>query len=1136
MIALCIATRTSAIAGTTGGVAGRVVDATTNTPLAAAAVRLESPSQTAVTTSDAAGAFRVAALVPDTYSVTVERKGYETLRVPGINVFADQVATIKLQLLAKSLQVIARVKSARGLVEPGVTSNVASLNVSAIDATAALSGPGSVTQLYGSMTSVPGIFSPQGQSGWYQTLYIRGGDQDQVGYEYDGIPVARRDWQNAPVINFSRLGVQELQIYTGGIPATSDATGISGYVNVVAKSGTAPGFLTLQAETGAPAFEHSLQFEAGGTTQNFSYYLGLLGANQSYRYVDQNNGAGLSGTSFFFPVQLQNAMGCPAGHGCTYVSSGQQTWNTTPGFVSAPGNVYAIANTWDRENVINLHFALPHKFGPFKDDIQLLWMESLLANDFYSSLNDYNGPWQNVNGGHGLIWQDGVYYGGPVFAPPQAGQTRNYFFPSSPAHPFQGLLPGNQPDTWSLQAAIVKAQFLHAISAQSYFRIFAYTTYSDWLLDAPASLNFFYGLEAADWEPNTHTFGLHADYANQLGRFNYLTASLSYERTPTVGWSSFGLFGQPSTPISNLIDKNWNCYNPTTGALDSCYDAPARGTIADPAPTIAAPPGSPAAINRAHWVITETGQNYLTWTATPRFTSAAFSDKYAPNDRLTVDLGLRLERFEYTFGNTAAGYPARAFWFATFNREHCFGPNLIEPVLRSPGTPCPAGTSPTDIQNVEPSSQATTVSEPRSGFAYVLSRDDVLRGSYGVYARPPPTSWLQFGGQMQDLASFIGNGFSYYGFNTPVHALSPDESYNLDLTWEHQFHGSNIGFRLTPYLRSTANQQQIFAYDAVLGLTAGLNVGHQVSSGVEFLMSQGSFERSGLSWRLAYTYDTSRIRYSNFPSGHNVIDSINYYVEQYNRFTHACAKPNPSVCGAANAGSDALPSFPNGVVNPYYDSAPAPLFDRNGEYTTYDIFPAPFAGDNGYEVPNFATFTLNYRVARLTVTPSLSYSSGSFYGNPLTWPGYDPSSCTPLPGYGPKHPGPPQLPSCASAIFIPRAGDSFDTIGEFRQPWRLSGNLDLGYDANPRVKVSLSLLHVFDTCGQRGYPWDRSFVCRYSQLPSNVLPPVGNFATPANPGPAQLRYPYAAWNSNLNTDYLGVTIPFEAVFKVSVRL
>ena len=60
------------------------------------------------------------------------------------------------------------------------------------------------------IAAVPGAFVPPNQQGWDQVVYIRGGSYDQIGYEFDGVPV-NRSFDNYPGGTAGTLGQQELQ-------------------------------------------------------------------------------------------------------------------------------------------------------------------------------------------------------------------------------------------------------------------------------------------------------------------------------------------------------------------------------------------------------------------------------------------------------------------------------------------------------------------------------------------------------------------------------------------------------------------------------------------------------------------------------------------------------------------------------------------------------------------------------------------------------------------------------------------------------------------------------------------------------------------------------------------------------------
>jgi hypothetical protein len=282
----------TALPGTTGTLRGQVTDAATHAPIAGATVTASSPSQSATAITDASGSYAFISLLPDSYTVSVTKAGYEPQSQAGIVVFADQSATASMAL-QKALKTIAHLtsQSAQNLVHSGVTSDVYSVNPRGQQAASTLAGSGSLTQAYGAIASAPGVNIPSNQQGWYQSVYIRGGDSDQVAYELDGLPLTRQS-DLASIGTLSSLGSQEVQVYTGGTPATSNSSGLAGYINQVIKTGTYPGYADATLGAGTPTFYHQASVEAGGATPDrlFSYYVGFLGANQDYRYGDQFNG------------------------------------------------------------------------------------------------------------------------------------------------------------------------------------------------------------------------------------------------------------------------------------------------------------------------------------------------------------------------------------------------------------------------------------------------------------------------------------------------------------------------------------------------------------------------------------------------------------------------------------------------------------------------------------------------------------------------------------------------------------------------------------------------------------------------------------------------------------------------------
>ncbi|MBV9270692.1 MAG: TonB-dependent receptor, partial [Candidatus Eremiobacteraeota bacterium] len=804
------------------------------------------------------------------------------------------------------------------------------------------------------------------------------------------------------------------------------------------------------------------------------------------------------------------------------------------------GQGFGIANTNQRDSVVNVHFGLPHKTGNLRDDVQLMYLTSEVVAGYYSSANDLGHDVVSQVFGP-LFWNDGNVYTGPLMQPFDSRFITPYFFPSSPAQRiFQNSpLPGNVRDVNDNGIAVVKAQYQHNINADSFVRLYGYTLYSNWFIWGPNSAaQPLYGAELADYEIPDHTRGFNLNYTNQINAQHLITLSGSYTASQLQRYSNGFIRSNP--PITTLVDGSGNCVD-GTGTIVACYGPNAvNGTTANPTP-VPPPPG-------AQFLVTESGFKANLNQVHTRFTALSLTDEWRPSDRLTLNLGVRGENYAFPLGDTRPDDPARQFWFTHYNAEHCFGPGSLTPFLApadatgQPGLgPCPAGTAHTQLTNVSAGTLSATRIQPRLGFTYEINPDTVVRGSFGVYARPENSSWVQYDTVQEDLASFLGTHFYSYGFTTPRHDIRPDTSYNADFSLEKRLRGTDWSFKITPFYRSTKDQLQNFFIDPLTGLESGLNVGHQVSYGVELAVRKGDFSRDGWSGAFTYTYTHSRIQYRNFDnSSRNVIDNLNDYIAQYNAYTQAgggakCYGPG----GGGTAGTPDNSCGAGTFVNPYYNLPAQPLLDRNAYYTTYDVIPGPVSAANGYEMPNVATLIVNYKKNRFAITPSIAFNGGAKYGSPLVWPGYVPDSCASALSGQNADPSSCDNSTRALPFFIPDAFTGrFDNLGDFKQPWRLSANLAMSYDVSSRIGLHLALTNLIDHCGQRGYAWDQANVCVYGALPSGIFSPAGNFYpnSISATAPVQMRFPYAFWLNNTNTGFVGVKLPFQATFNVSLKL
>jgi hypothetical protein len=1173
-----------ASAGTTGTLHGSVVDAKSNAPLAAVRITAESPSQVATTVTDGAGGFRFISLVPDTYVVRAEKAGYDSVAQGGVVIFADQPLTLSLSL-TPIIKTIAHVSS-RGAdtqVRPGTTSDLYSVNSTGIKTTIATSGAGSMNQVYGAIGSVPGVNIPTNQQGWNQGVYVRGGDYQQVAYEFDGLPLTRQSDLN-PIATLASLGTQEVQVYTGGTAASSNSSGLAGYINQIIKTGTHPGYADATLGVGAPSFYHSATAEISGATPDrlFSYYVGLSGTNQTYRYDDQFNGA--SDPHYFYPLAI------PSTNSTYLILDGSGGKAPNYGAFFSPGNSYAQAYNQDRENVVNVHIGIPHRHDPLRDDIQMLWVTGGINTWFYSSANEL-GP-NNVTaafGGYPVTWFDSTYYVGPMMQKPNAAYLQLNPFPNSVPHAVGSFVPPNERDGSFNGYGIEKLQYQKNFNDHSFLRFQTYGEYTNWFITAPTSAELTFGAELADYEVYGHIYGGVLMYEDQLSPKHLLTAQATYSQQELQTYNATFSSTDPTasslsptglgTILSNYVGRDGNCYNYNTGQRWSCFDAGSQGGCTQPYYGGCYPPTTginltplgvytcktrpkPAACGEnPQWIMTEDGRSSQVDDVMPLFSSYSVTDLWQPNDKFTLNVGARFDHFAYATSNLADPtlWPARQFWFTQYNKEHC-GALGSAPVWTWTGSgfgPCPAGLDPmTDpgngLYNVGAGLSVHNYFQPRLSFTWTLNPNTVIRGSAGVYARAEASSYYQYNTAQQNLASFIRQFYSY-GYHTPDHELYPDTSNNYDVSLEQHLKGTNISFKITPFYRSTRNQVQFQSIDALGGTLAGLNVGTQKSYGIELSLQGGDFSRDGLSYLLAYTHTSNSITFHNI-NGISVIDSLNGPIEQFNSYTAACAgvtssSPNWAACGSGKYAGNAQASFLNScgtsctvrVRNPYYCPTVSascsytlqPLLDVNGSYAPYDVIPSPFNAANGFDVPDVASLVVNYRKGRFAVTPTMRYSSGSVYGSPLIWPGYVPQACTKNPALTPTTPG----ISCGSggAIFIPDPynGNHFDNLGVFSQPSQLALNLSTSYDITSRLTVDVAAVNIFNRCFQRGYAWDNPNTCVYSSLPSNILGSAGNFLT--NP-PIQVKYPYATFFNITEVGTSSMIQPFNLFVNVNLKI
>jgi hypothetical protein len=1214
------------LAGTTGSLAGTVVDAKSQAPLGGVRVDASSPSQAVSTTTDANGRFTFISLNPDTYALTLGRSGYERLVAGGITVQADQQLSQQFAL-QPSLQQIGHVtsRSPLDLVKPGTTNDVYSVGPAVAAAAAPLGGGGALNSAYSAIASVPGVFVPPGQQGVNQSVFIRGGYYDQIGYEYDGVPM-NRSFDNYPAHAASTLGQQELQVYTGGGGAGASATGLSGFINQVVRTGTRPPFLELSGRLGTPSFDHDLRLETGGMTpsRSFSYYVGGLGSNQSFRYFDQYNGAdqtalfpnaiGPSNQTTrldFYPAVYPNCTSADAADG-NYVADpfrlgpakpgglAHPPYNFRPGCFAGMNPAYAsISDIHDRQAVGNFHWAVPHRDGGH-DDVQLLYNASAQFRQYYSGLGDLSPDLQQYVLGKGNgIWPDRITYpAGTQFLSLADVTPIAYPFPGSPngrcyntditvngtCTGDPSMLPGNYRDARWDQQNMLKLQYQKNIGTGAYVRIFGYSEYDNTNRSGAArrALGSGFGVANYDYEVDTHKTGADLQFGAQVTDKHLLTGTIHFETENELRVNNFNYLNFGDTQTTNLTNGS-QCFDPTTGARAACNDPVSQGTFATPTyvdgsgnaqPVSCAgnagatnPIPAAACAAGAAWRVTYTGNQAGLNSVKPHTLAAAIADDWKPTERLNVSLGMRFERDQYDLSNTNT--PGKNFWFSAAQQEYCYNPVTLQPVFlpQAPqdasvqipfvGFNCPVDSSSgSAVQTVHPDGQnghlllsnvynpvlSQSYFLPRLGLTYTVDRDTVLRFSAGRYVQQPQAYEVQYNSIEENLANQL-IGFFPYGFTTPRHDALPQYSNNFDFSYEHHFKGTDSSIKLTPYFRWATNQLYTVS---VYGQSPALNTGIERSRGIELQYSKGDFNRNGLALQFSYTYLDSKEKWANFAgTNRNPVDPYNDYIQQYNALTRAGGGA-PCYANSADVTPDPACGS-SSIVNPYYNSAPQQLFDKNAWYETGLDFP--------YLSPNVFALVLNYRHDRFAITPALSLNQGSTYGTPADVVGVDPRTCVSNQGDSGFTTGNPQnvdYTSCnfaatpSGTLYVPNPETGhFDRFGEFRQPWQLNLGLQMTYDVSKRVTASMVVTNLFNRCfGGSSTPWSRAnppsgVVCGYQSNPfyiNNFYNGSSPNDTVANGVPLNPYFAHSFAPSYADVTSFGYASPLNVYFQLKLRL
>ena len=209
--------------GTTGKVAGIVLDKQTGEPLGGANVMVEGTELGAAANLD--GQYTILHVPPGNYNVVFTVIGYAKVTVTDVRINIDQTARVDVGLEMEALEGEAvTVVAERTAIKEDVATSVVSVSSDEMEALPV-----------SSIDEVAGM-----QAGIQSGLTIRGDDAENVLFLLDGVTL-RDPRNNKPISNIALSAIKEINIERGGFNAEYGQVQ-SGLVNVVTQEGSKNGY------------------------------------------------------------------------------------------------------------------------------------------------------------------------------------------------------------------------------------------------------------------------------------------------------------------------------------------------------------------------------------------------------------------------------------------------------------------------------------------------------------------------------------------------------------------------------------------------------------------------------------------------------------------------------------------------------------------------------------------------------------------------------------------------------------------------------------------------------------------------------------------------------------------------------
>lgn len=209
--------------GTTGKIAGEVIDQDSGQPLIGANVMVENTLLGSASGMD--GFYNILNVTPGVYTLRASMMGYQPMVVENVQVGIDRTTQIHFTLTPTVIETneAVVVVAKRDLVRPDMTSSMSSISSEEIEALP-------VTNLNDVLELQAGVVRDG------DDLHIRGGRAGEVAFWVDGV-AATDFFSGESGISVENSAIQELQVVSGTFNAEYGQA-MSGIVNIITKEGS----------------------------------------------------------------------------------------------------------------------------------------------------------------------------------------------------------------------------------------------------------------------------------------------------------------------------------------------------------------------------------------------------------------------------------------------------------------------------------------------------------------------------------------------------------------------------------------------------------------------------------------------------------------------------------------------------------------------------------------------------------------------------------------------------------------------------------------------------------------------------------------------------------------------------------